>query len=462
MGALDALAFFDWSKNLVLDNGLPWVVEDFQAGIVNDIASGVPECLVVIPEANAKTTLMSGVGLGYAAQNERAKIPLAAASRDQAGLLFGQAQEFVIRSGLESEFRVYEGYRRIDNLRTGSRIQVFAADDRTGDGALFDLGLVDELHRHRDLRLWRTWRGKLDKRGGQLVGISTAGEPGSEFEQYRERMKAAGEAVRDGMHVRVVGQDSIVHDFSLPPDADIEDFELVKQANPLAAITVEKLERRFRSPSMTLPHWSRFVCNIATANDGSWLPAGAWDACMDADAVIPDGALVYVGVDIGLKKDSTALTIISELGDGRWAVRAQVYTPKPSEELRLEFIESEIRALCDRYEVLEVAYDPWGFNRSAELLLEDGLPMVEVPMTNERIVPASQDLYDAIVSERIAHAGDEILSAHVAAGVTLETERGWRIGKRKTRAPIDALVALVLAFSRAKRSDSSPVLEWVA
>jgi phage terminase large subunit-like protein len=87
-------------------------------------------------------------------------------------------------------FRAYDGYRRIKCLRTGGRIQVFAADDRTGDGIIpGGLALVDELHRHRDLKLYRTWRGKLEKRGAQLIAISTAGEPGGEFEETRDRIK---------------------------------------------------------------------------------------------------------------------------------------------------------------------------------------------------------------------------------------------------------------------------------
>jgi phage terminase large subunit-like protein len=58
----------------------------------------------------------------------------------------------------------------------GGRLQVFAADDRTGDGIIpGGIALVDELHRHRDLRLYRVWVGKLVKRGAQIVTISTAG-----------------------------------------------------------------------------------------------------------------------------------------------------------------------------------------------------------------------------------------------------------------------------------------------
>ena len=94
--------------------------------------------------------------------------------------------------------------------------------------------------------------------------------------------------------------------------------------------------------------------------------------------------------------------------------------------------------------------------------MDEGVPMVKVPMTNERIVPASNDLYDAVISRRIVHDGDEVLAAHVLAGVTQDTGRGWRIGKRKTLAPIDALVAMLLAFSRANLPEGVPTMEWVA
>jgi hypothetical protein len=48
---------------MVLDTGDYWEPEDFQLEIVADIFAGVDEVWVVIPEGNAKTTLMSGVAL---------------------------------------------------------------------------------------------------------------------------------------------------------------------------------------------------------------------------------------------------------------------------------------------------------------------------------------------------------------------------------------------------------------
>src|SRR5881628_1298529 len=154
-----------WAGLLVLDSGERWVPEPFQDEIVGELFSGVTEVLVDIPEGNGKTTLIGGVALYHGDYTPDAMVPMAASSRDQTGVLFGQAAGFVRRTpGLDQRFRVYEGYRRITCLRTGGRIQVYAADDRTGDGVIPSLAILEELHRHPSLMLYRTWYGKLPKR----------------------------------------------------------------------------------------------------------------------------------------------------------------------------------------------------------------------------------------------------------------------------------------------------------
>jgi phage terminase large subunit-like protein len=82
--------------------------------------------------------------------------------------------------------------------RTGGRIQVYAADDRTGDGVIPSLAILEELHRHPSLMLYRTWYGKLPKRGGQLISISTAGSQASEYENLKaDALEAADSVVRE-------------------------------------------------------------------------------------------------------------------------------------------------------------------------------------------------------------------------------------------------------------------------
>lgn len=426
--------------------------------------AGHPENWMVVPEGNGKTTLMGGLALYHADHTPTAAVLMAAASRDQCGLLLGQAAGFVYRTpGLkDARFRVFEGYRRIVATRTRGRIQVFAADDRTGDGVIPTLGLLDELHRHPDMRLYRTWRGKLDKRDGQLVAISTAGEPGSEFETTRERVKIEGSLAMDGQHIRASSGDMVLHEWALRPDQDRSDLRLVKAANPFSGITEDKLERRRSSPAMTASHWARFVCNVAIELDGCWLPDGAWAACEDPEADIPDGAPVCLGVDVGLKKDTTAIVRAWKRDDDRVVVKADVILPPgDGTPLDLSMVEDRVREMADRYEVTAVAYDPWNFERSAQILSDDGLLMVEFPQRLERMVKVSGALYEAILSGEVAHDGDPVLAAHVAAGHQKMTDRGWRLVKNpKRNRPIDALIALAMAYSLASTREPTATIEF--
>lgn len=433
---------------MVLDNGEPWRLEDFQAEIVEDIFAGVPECWVVIPEGNAKTTLMGGVGIYHVDFTPSANCLVAASSREQAETLFSQASGLIDRSpGFSDRFRVFEGYRRIVAHATGGRLQVKAADDRTGDGALPSLAILDEAHRLRDLKLYRTWRGKLDKRGGQILAISTAGEPGSEFELTRARFHAdAVDHSRSGAHFRSASPDAVIHDWHLDPADDLNDMDLVKTANPLSTITPAVLARRRRSPTMTNAHWARFVCNVASSSEDSWIDAESWDAC--EGVVDLSGVPVMLGVDIGRKKDSTAVVAAGMVGD-KLHLHARILTPTPGRAIAVADARSEILELARDLDVREVVYDPHQFQESAELLEEQGLVLVEFPQTDARMAPASESLYELIRAGRVVHDGDPVLRSHVLAVVPSETERGVRISKRKSRQQIDAAVASAMAASRA-------------
>jgi phage terminase large subunit-like protein len=266
----------------VLDDGEPFILRDFQEEIAADIFAGFPEAWLILPEGSGKTTFLALFALYFGDYTPSAMIPIAASSREQAEIMYRQAEGLIARSPeLRPRFRAYDGYRRIKCLRSGGRIQVYAADDRTGDGIIpGGLALVDELHRHRDLKLYRTWRGKLEKRGAQLIAISTAGEPGGEFEETRSRIKKEAREVSTsagGCHTRAAGDDIVIHDFAVPSIKQAEDMEVVARANPRPEMTPDRLRKKRESPTMTREHWLRFVCNIATLTGGSAIQPEEWD-----------------------------------------------------------------------------------------------------------------------------------------------------------------------------------------
>jgi phage terminase large subunit-like protein len=303
--------FREWASHLVLDNGEKWVLEPFQADFYGDVLErwGQPcEDWLIVPEGNGKSTSLSGFALYVCAFSDDAFIPVAASSRDQAKIIYRQAKGFVRRTwGLDDgPFRCFDGYRRITYRAKDSQFEIFAADDRTGDGIIPKLALIDELHRHRTMDLYQTWRGKLDKLNAHLMVISTAGEPGGEFEEARERMRQEAEVVeRTPGRVKAISPSFVLHDWAVAEDGDADDLVQVKAANPFSGITTETLGRKKASPTMTPQHWRRFVCNLPTRSDYAAIQESEWFGAQVDDRP-PAGEPIWLGLDLGWKWDTTA------------------------------------------------------------------------------------------------------------------------------------------------------------
>jgi phage terminase large subunit-like protein len=463
--------FRQWALGIILDTGEPWVLEPFQLAFAADLFAGSPECWLVVPEGNGKTTLLAGIALYHCEYRPFAVVPWAAASREQAEIGYRQAEGMVLRSPrlhalVHSDiqqakgkrktdvprFLCLEGYRRI-NHHGGGRIQVFAADDRTGDGIIPTLGIIDEPHRQRDLSLYRTWSGKLLKRQGQIAAISTSGEPGSDFELTRARIvEAAGERTVTGSFTRVKADRIVLHQWAVPEEADPEDLEAVKAANPFTGITIETLTAKRQSPTMTLHHWLRFVCNRPTQDSDVWLgPNGAavWAGLLDPWE-FEDGAPTWVGVDIAIKHDTSAVVALQRREDGRFHAQCRIFRPAPGQPVDTTDVMQHIRELGALYDLKAVSFDPRFFDVPAKMLEDEGVLMVEVPQSVERMTPAVLGLYEAINTGRISHDDDVAFTTQILSGVPRYNERGFTLAKSKSRGKIDAAVALALAYDRAR------------
>jgi len=377
---------------------------------------------MVVPEGNAKTTLLGAVALYHADYTPEAMVVLGASSRDQCEWLHRQAAGFVERTdGLGKRFRVYDGYRRISALRTRGRIQVYAADDRTGDGAIFTLALLDELHRHRDLRLYRTWRGKNRKRGGQVAAISTAGEPDSEFEQIRTQVRTeAADLKVEGAYTRAAGAGMVLHDYSVPLDGDVEDMEQVKAANPLSTITVETLTEDRSSPTMSGTHWRRFKCNQAVRGISTAIDESEW-ASADIGDDIPAGVPVWVGFDAGWKWDTTVWSPFW-WRDREWrqfGIPKVLTPPRDGTSLEPRLVKEAFRELNGRNPVEVVVGDE---TRAEDIFgwIRDEFPdvrTVSYPQGNPMKALAAERFLEALREGFLKQPGDPEFTRHAMNAV---------------------------------------------
>jgi phage terminase large subunit-like protein len=251
--------FQAWSSELIFEDGMQHPLEDWQLDFARDLfrltlrdygmGPAFEELWLVVPEGNSKSTFIAEIALYHLETVLYPWVPIAASSRDQAEILFGQANGFIERTpGLKWEkdlnahgpYKV-KGTRQIDHTFSGGHgMKVYAADKETADGVIPTLPIIDEGHRMRDLGLYRLWKGKLEKRHGRIVMISTAGEPGKDFEKTRRALKTTAAKVdrRGRCFGRYESDAAVLHDYSLPSTALVGDLEAVKEANP----------RRSRSP----------------------------------------------------------------------------------------------------------------------------------------------------------------------------------------------------------------------
>lgn len=459
--------FVRWvdQNELTLDSGDDFVPEPFQLEIVEDILAGFREVWAIIPEGNAKSTLFAAIALDHADHTASPWVPIGAASRDQAEILFGQAGGFVERSKLlQARFRVYEGYRKIKHLTNGGKgIKVYAADANTGDGVIPTLALVDEPHRHKDMSLYRLWKGKLNKRGGQIAALSTAGEPDSEFELMRETIRQRADDRRyDGAHLRAEGQNIAYHEWMVQHIEDARDLEVVKQANPLSTITLEYLAEKLDSPTLDYGNdWLRLTCNIPTRSSLAAVPEADWDACQ-TDERIPEGVPIAVGADFAWLEDTTAIVPlwIRDVEFRLFGDPAILEPPRDGTMLDVNEVKAAFLEIHERNPIEVVVMDP---NKAQDLAqwASDELQALVVAreQTNAWAIEDYDKFMEAVAKRWVRHTGDRTFRRHVLSAIKarlpgdryrFDRPRTLRkAGKNERRIVIDALTAASMVHSHA-------------
>lgn len=376
-------------------------------------------------------------------------IPIGAASFEQADLLFGSARVMASQGPLKPYVECFDTEILIKH-GPGRAFRVAAAAG-TNDGGRPTLFAADELHEWtgNKARVFLVITNSIAKRrDGLVLIISTAGSQESELlRSYYDRGQAinAGEVIDESFVMDWREADAALN----PADGPAVRAVMARQANPHIDEfgTLEFVEHRYHE--IPEHEWRRYFANQWwTPPLDSWLPPGAWGACQGT-ATISHDLPCFVGVDMALKHDSIAVVVAQVRPDGMVPVQAKIWQPAPGSTIDVAAVENHLRELHRTHDVREFAYDPAYFERSAQQLADDGLPMVEIPQSAQRMVPACQVAYELITSGRVIHDGSPTFADQVLSAAVRDTDNGWRLSKGKSRRKIDAAIALVIALSRA-------------
>ena len=159
---------------------------------------------------------------------------------------------------------------------------------------------------------------------------------------------------------------------------------------------------------------------------------------------------IVIGVDAGLKRDSTALVAVGyDAKRGKVGVcYHKVWTPSKDDQVDLDItVEKELLELYNRYKVVSIVYDPTHLIQTMLRLKSKGLPTTAFQQSPSNMIAASQLLYDLLKNRNLEAYPDETIRRHIQMAVAESNSRGFRIVKTKTNAKhhIDAAIALAMA-----------------
>lgn len=412
------------------------------------------EICAILPRGNAKTTIASKIALHHLLTAPGAAVTIGAASRDQARIAFERMRGFAQHPALDGLLVIRHLELRHEDEHGHLRLlRVVPSDGPRVHGLSSTLYLGDEVWAWPlDGELLTAMVTGLVKRpDSKLLMISTAAaQLDSPLGRLRARALAQPTAMRKGAVVEATGD---LHwlEWSLPEDADLDDLAAVKRANPAPWIKVADLKRqRAAVPDLA---WQQFHCCRWGLSEGSWLPAGAWQACVGEPRFEP-GEPIWVGVDVGGDRSASAVVWVN----ADLHVGAAIYHGDAGV---LECV-AQVRDLARQYSLREVAYDPWRFGQAAQELERERVPVIEYPQTDVRMVPASLRLHAAIVEGRLTLPADADLASHAAHAVARHSRRGWRLDKAARSDNIDGMIALCMALERAEfKPEPVKLLGWL-
>jgi hypothetical protein len=438
----------------------------FQAAMLRLHFAGVVELVILIPKKNGKTTLLAALALYHLLVMPRAEVVIGAASKEQAARLHEAAANLIYdaqldRHALPGDRREPTRYAGVFEVREGmhvirferGRIRVLPHEVRGGDGVMPTLALVDELHRHPTGALYGVFRDGIDAQDGQMITISTAGASmDTPLGRLLDRARELPAKVTDRRHVYTSPDGAFtVVEWALHPDDDPHKITNVLKVNPAPWLTRRKLQQRHDSPSMSTGQWLRFACGIWTEGEEPAITGSDWDRLRADIGAIAEGDTVVLAPSVG---HDAAVGIAATRPDGRVAVAA-ITLPASEGRSILEDTEACIARLAQRYDVARVDYDRHSFGRSAELLLDQGLPMVLADHSVARKIGATSEFMRLLRSRSLIHDGDKALRASVLAGMLRTTEQGERfMVSERSR----ALIAVMCAAYAATAPTDTPTI----
>jgi len=471
-----------------------------------------------VAKKNGKTALVAAIMLLVLTTDPEfgAELYSAAASRDQAAILFAHASGMVrLEPELSSRLTVYGAKggsqtRSIVNESQMSSYKCLAADADTADGCNPHFVAADEIHRHRDAELMEVLQKSTATRSQPLVIYTSTADYNrpSACNELLKRAKAVrsnkGDPLRPGYD-----PEFLPAIFEADKHDDWKSPETWRKANPNIGVTVteEFLARECRKAQETpseLNNFLRLNLNIVTDAAETWMPMDRWDKCRGwRDGEGPrqwrermleelKGEECFLGMDLSSKIDLSAVVQIFKPTEERveWVIIPHFWVPADTahqkekrdmvpysaweqegfvtltegSEIDSQAIRKFINDLAKDYEVRDVGYDDWNATElSRQLREEDGFQerMIIVRQGSKTLSDPMKEFEAMVMSGRIVHGGNPAMDWMIGNLCAKRDENGnIQPDKKRSTGKIDGPVATFTGMAPALSSSEEEELAF--
>ncbi len=464
------------------------IVDDDENVLMHEDTRRFRTLYLEVARKNAKSTLLSGIGLYMLLADDEAgaEVYSAATTHKQAKIVWQDAKLMAEKAaGMRQHFGVDTNMKAIYLIDTASKFEPLHSKGETLDGLNIHCGINDELHAHPKRDLYDVIETATGSRTQPLIlNITTAGtnKAGICYELRTYSVKILQRVIEDETFLPIIYTLDVGRNDGVKDDDPMDRKNWIK-ANPNYGISVypfdmERLAKKAEESPASMNNFLTKRLNIWCNAEAAWMNMIAWDKCADRSLNEDDFRHLpcWIGVDLASKIDINAVVrLYKDVIDGETHVYCfpSFYLPQAAVEegtnsqydgwrrrklmtvtdgniIDMDRIEADCIEWRNKIDLQELCFDP-GHNATqwASHLDDHGLDMIEVRPT---VMNFSEPMkwWEALVKDgRFHHDGNEIMTWMVS-NVVVKHDFKDNIFPRKERIEnkIDGPVAVCIGMNR--------------
>lgn len=359
---------------------------------------------------------------------------------------------------------------------------------KPGDGASPHMAIVDEYHEHKTSDQYDTMDTGMGAREQPLIFvITTAGTDTSVpcYDMHLRAMKILEKTIEDESFFAII--------YGVAPDADWQDFENWKLANPNYGVSVDK-DYLYRKYTQAMTDASKQNINLCKhlnmwMNAGvAWMNMVKWETCKDESLKLEDfrGHTCFAAFDLASKIDISSLVLIFEhtreingapvsgyvafakhylpeetvqlAGNDHYVkwVKEGYITETPGARTDFKYIEDDLQEINGNHPIYELAYDPKESTYLVNNVMEWLGPekCIEITQGPALMSEPMKETEALIYDNKLWHSGDPVLTWMMGNVVKRQGRNTGPVKyyyptKERDENKIDGAVCIIMGIGRA-------------